>query len=101
VHKFHVKTCLQLGRQAVCGSGVPPYDFLNLYGIFNSGFSASVSQKRLELKSFKGRTKAEELGDLVPHSSAFVLPLRLFSSSRFSRKLTENGGTEGPLLKQI
>ena len=33
-----------------------------LYGIFNNRFSASVSQKRLELKSIKGQTKAEKLG---------------------------------------
>jgi hypothetical protein len=28
---------------AVCGSGVPPYDFLNLYGISNSRFCISFS----------------------------------------------------------
>jgi hypothetical protein len=28
----------------VCGSGVPPYDFLNLYGVFNSRFSIKVPQ---------------------------------------------------------
>jgi hypothetical protein len=39
-----------------------PYDFLNLYGIFSSRFWSSVSQKRLELKSLKRRTKAEEEG---------------------------------------
>jgi hypothetical protein len=27
----------------VCGSGVPPYDFLNLYGISNSRFCISFS----------------------------------------------------------
>jgi hypothetical protein len=32
-----------------------------------------------------------------PSSSVFVLPLRLFKSSRYSRKLVENGGTEGAL----
>ena len=48
-----------------CGSrvlGVPPYDSLNLYGVFNSRFYPSVSQKRLELKSLKRQTKAEEEG---------------------------------------
>jgi hypothetical protein len=37
----------------VCGSGVPPYDSLNLYGILNSRFFVSFSEKRLELKSLK------------------------------------------------
>ena len=45
-----------------CGSGVPLYDFLNLYGVFNSRFSVIFSEKRLKLKSLKGQTKAEELG---------------------------------------
>ena len=47
----------------VCGSGVPPYDLLNLYmyGVFNSKYSMSVSPKRLELKSLKERTKADKL----------------------------------------
>ena len=35
-------------------SGVPPYDFLNSYGVFNTRFSSSVSQKWLDLKSLKG-----------------------------------------------
>jgi hypothetical protein len=67
-HQSFIKVILRecpcsLGASwAVCGSGVPPYDFLNLYGVFNSKFSVSDSQKRLDLKSFKGRTKAEELG---------------------------------------
>ena len=50
----------------LCGSGVPPYEFLNLYGVFNSRFSNSFFKKRLDLKSFKGEMKAEELGDRVP-----------------------------------
>jgi hypothetical protein len=28
---------------AVCGSGVLPYEFLNLYGVFDCRFSASFS----------------------------------------------------------
>jgi hypothetical protein len=48
------------------GSGAPPYDFLILYVIFNSMFCASFSEKRLELKSLKGQTKAEGVGDPVP-----------------------------------
>jgi hypothetical protein len=32
--------CSQQGASwVVCGSGVPPYDFLNVYGIFNIMFS--------------------------------------------------------------
>jgi hypothetical protein len=29
----------------VCGSGVPPYDFLNLYGVFDCRFSISFSRE--------------------------------------------------------
>ena len=54
--------CSQAASCVVCGSGVPLYDFLNLYGIFNSRFPVSFSEKRLELKSLKGQTKAEEEG---------------------------------------
>ena len=57
----------------VCGSGVPPYNFLNVCGIFNSRFCPSVSQKRLDLKSLKRQTKAEEEGTPGP----FLLSLRL------------------------
>jgi hypothetical protein len=35
--------CSQGASWAVCGSGVPPYDFLDLYGVFNSGFSTGFS----------------------------------------------------------
>jgi hypothetical protein len=52
----------QGASRAVCGSGVPPYDFLNLYGISNSRFSGVFPKERLELKSLKGQTKAEEEG---------------------------------------
>ena len=36
---------------------VPPYDFLNLYGVFDSRFStiAVSCEKRLDLKGLKGR----------------------------------------------
>ena len=47
--------------------------FLKFVWYFNSRFSASVSQKRLELKSLKGQTKAEELGTPGPK----LLSLRL------------------------
>jgi hypothetical protein len=56
----------------VCSSGVPQYDFLNVDGVSNSRFCPSVSQKRLELKSLKRQTKAEELGTRGPQ----VLSLR-------------------------
>jgi hypothetical protein len=35
--------CSQGASCVVCGSGVPPYDFLYLYGIFDSMFCASFS----------------------------------------------------------
>jgi len=54
--------------------------------VLTAGFPRVFPEKRLELKSLKGRTKAEEEGTPFPSSSAFVLPLRLFRSSRFSRK---------------
>ena len=41
-------------------------ELLNLYGGSNDRFSASVSQKRLELKSLNGHTKAEQLGHRIP-----------------------------------
>ena len=65
--------CSHGASWAICGSGVPPYDLLNLYGVFNSRFSASVSQKLLELKSLKRQTKAEEEGTL----GSELLSLRL------------------------
>ena len=34
---------VHLGGSAVPENGVPPYDFLNLYGIFNSRFCVSFS----------------------------------------------------------
>jgi hypothetical protein len=72
-----------------------------------TGFPRVFPNKRLELKSLKGQTKAEELGPRWPEPSTFVCPLKLFNSSRFSGKHTENGGIEGaprgtdPLLKNI
>jgi hypothetical protein len=54
--------CSHGASWAVCGYRVPPYDFLNLYGIFNSKFSASVSQERLEPKSLKGQRSGHICG---------------------------------------
>jgi hypothetical protein len=34
----------------VCGSGVPPYDFSNLYGVFNSRFSVSSLRETARTK---------------------------------------------------
>jgi hypothetical protein len=49
--------------------------FLNSYVVFNSRFSTPVfPEKRLELKSLKERTKAEELEDPVPDLLSFRLP---------------------------
>jgi hypothetical protein len=44
-----------------------------------TGFPPSFPEKRLELKSLKGQTKAEELGDRVPdmHMVPELLSLRL------------------------
>jgi hypothetical protein len=50
--------------------------YFRKYGIFNSRFSTSVSQKRLELKSFKGRTKAEEVADRVRDLLSLHPPLK-------------------------
>jgi hypothetical protein len=39
---------------AICGSGVPPYDFLNSYGVFNNRFCLKVPERlslRLPLKA--------------------------------------------------
>ena len=41
-----------------------------------AGFAGVCPEKRLELKSLKGQTKAEELGDLVPERLSFRLPLK-------------------------
>jgi hypothetical protein len=61
---------------AVCGSGVPPYDFLNFYGVFNSRFCTSFHEKRLELNSLKIQTKAEEDGPRCPFLLSFRLSLK-------------------------
>jgi hypothetical protein len=50
---------------AVCGSGVPPYDFKICMVFSTAGFLPVFLEKRLDLKSLKGWTKAEELGDPV------------------------------------
>jgi hypothetical protein len=50
-------------RKKKRGSAVPPYDFLNLYGVFNRFSPVEMGEKRPDLKSLKGQTKAEELGD--------------------------------------
>ena len=60
----------------VSGSGVPPYDFLNLYGIPTAGFAYVSPEKRLELKGLKGRTKAEKLGQQLPELLSLRPPLK-------------------------
>ena len=60
-------------------SAVPEYRhtiFLNLYGVSDSMFSISFSKKRLELKSLKGQTKAEEEGTQGPFLLSLRLPLK-------------------------
>jgi hypothetical protein len=78
--------CSHGASWAVCGYGVPPYDFLNLYGIFNSKFFASVSQERLEPKSLKGQTKAAELGDPVLDLLRLRLSIKALWFESFCRK---------------
>jgi hypothetical protein len=58
---------------AVCGSGVPPYDFLNCMVFLTACFARVFPEKRLELKSLKGQTKAQDKGTPGP----FLLNLRL------------------------
>ena len=41
-----------------------------------AGFPPVFPEKRLELQSLKGQTKAEELGDLVPELLSVRLPLK-------------------------
>jgi hypothetical protein len=41
-----------------------------------AGFPWVFSEKRLELKSLKGQTKTEELGDQVPVLLSLRLPLK-------------------------
>jgi hypothetical protein len=41
-----------------------------------SGFARVFPEKQLELKSLKGQTKAEELGDRVPELRSLRLPLK-------------------------
>ena len=80
--------CSQGASWAVCGSGVPRCDFLNLNGIFGkigkpnfARETAEKREKRLDLKSLKGRKKAEELwprGE-IEISSRFCLFLYIYT----------------------
>ena len=73
-----------------------------------AGFPPVFPKKRLEPKSFKGQTNAEEEGTPGPFAFplSLRLPLKAFSFEPFLReKMVENGGTEdaprgdGPSLK--
>jgi hypothetical protein len=57
-------------------------------------FLGVFPEKRLELKSLKGQTKAKELGDRVPE----LLSLRLSHSGKMAEPRLHRGGTD-PLLK--
>ena len=63
--------------KAVCGSGqtfgVPPYEFLNIYGIFDS---LVFLEKQLDLKSFTVSTKAAQIGKLFPEFFSLRLLLK-------------------------
>jgi hypothetical protein len=50
VYIFGEGPCNQGASWGVCGSGVPPYDFLNLYGIFNNRFWSSFPCKTARSK---------------------------------------------------
>ena len=53
-----------------------------------TGFAGGTAKKRLELKSLKGETKAEELRPRWPDlPSALVWASRFFKLSRFSGKI--------------
>ena len=41
-----------------------------------AGFARETVEKRLDLKSLKGQTKAEELADVVPELLSLRLPLK-------------------------
>ena len=58
--------CSQGASWAVCGSRVPPYQFLDLHGIFNSRFLRGMAKNGSISCAFMGSSKAEELGDQVP-----------------------------------
>jgi hypothetical protein len=60
------------------GSGVPPYDFLNVYGNFfkTARFLLETTEEWLDLNSLKGQTKAEEHGGRVPELLSLRLSLK-------------------------
>ena len=83
------------GGPPACGApSVPP-------------FCVGFPEKRLELKSLKGQTKVEELGDPVPELLSLRLPLKALKFEPFFKKnlckmaepMVHHGGTD-PLLKQ-
>ena len=66
---------------AVCGSGgVPAVRFFKFEWYFRKigkpYFVPETAEKRLDLKSFKGWTKAEELGARFPKLLSLRLPLK-------------------------
>jgi hypothetical protein len=65
-----------LASWAVCSSGAPPYIFLNLYGIATTSFGGVFLEKRLDVKSLKRQTKAEELRTPGPELLSLRLSLK-------------------------
>ena len=65
---------------AVCGSGVPAVRFFKFEWYFRkigkSYFARETAEKRLDLKSLKGRKKAEELRPPWPHLPSLLPPLK-------------------------
>ena len=58
--------CREGASWAVCGSGAPPYNFLNFYSMVfvTAGFAPETAEKRLDPKSLKGQTSFLDLSGL-------------------------------------
>jgi hypothetical protein len=88
--------CSQGASWGVRGSEVPPWEFLNLYGIFNRRFSTSFSRETARTKDRQGVDEGwggRDPGFLPPQHS--TTPWRSLVRDVPQGKLVENGGTEG------
>ena len=61
---------------AVCGSGVSLYEFSICMVFLTESFARETAEKRLDLKSLKRQTKAEELGQQLPQFLSLRLSLK-------------------------
>ena len=89
----------------VCGPGVPPYDFLNLYGVFNSKFFTRNGCETARPKQPIGADENGETADTrAPRPSS--APIGSLGRAVLQEKLVQNNGTEGaprgdgPTLKE-